>query len=414
MAIVPTTQKFHTVASNINTVERGSALSNAGREIYTMQDIIDTVGGRLEGTQYVFVAADGTDVENAAELQAAYVTAQGMSPSASRITVIAAPGNYNFSSNFVMDTEYIDLVSLDGNRSIVFNGVGTIVIDESNIFVKGVDVGTKSFAINTSLNFLRIENCRGGNYSFGYAVEIMASSIFIDCVGGYASFGGEAGIASGTFINCTGDTRAFAGSGSADGVFINCTGGLESFGSAGGSANGTFTDCTGGDYSFGTGGSANGTFTNCTGGHYSFGGSSGSANGVFTNCEGLLESFGNGSADGTFTNCTGGDESFGRYGSANGTFTNCRGGYYSFGKNITDGVFTNCIGGDYSFGNDAGILSGTLSNCIGGEGSFGGDDGVLSGKLYYCRLTAGTFTSVSGSGVTRLCIDGNNVENNQG
>jgi hypothetical protein len=42
MAIVPTTQKFHTVASNINTVERGSALSNAGREIYTMQDIIDT------------------------------------------------------------------------------------------------------------------------------------------------------------------------------------------------------------------------------------------------------------------------------------------------------------------------------------------------------------------------------------
>lgn len=29
-------------------------------------------GGGLEGSQYVFVAADGTDVENAQELQAAY------------------------------------------------------------------------------------------------------------------------------------------------------------------------------------------------------------------------------------------------------------------------------------------------------------------------------------------------------
>jgi len=42
MPTIPSGQKFHTVASNINTVERGSALSNAGREIYTMQDITDT------------------------------------------------------------------------------------------------------------------------------------------------------------------------------------------------------------------------------------------------------------------------------------------------------------------------------------------------------------------------------------
>ena len=42
MSTIPSGQKFHTVASNINTVERGSALSNAGREVYTMQDITDT------------------------------------------------------------------------------------------------------------------------------------------------------------------------------------------------------------------------------------------------------------------------------------------------------------------------------------------------------------------------------------
>lgn len=47
MSTIPSGQKFHTVASNINTVERGSALSNAGREVYTMQDITDTVSAGL-------------------------------------------------------------------------------------------------------------------------------------------------------------------------------------------------------------------------------------------------------------------------------------------------------------------------------------------------------------------------------
>ena len=45
MPIIPTDQKFHTLDADTPTQERGSALANAGREIYTMQDIIDTVGG---------------------------------------------------------------------------------------------------------------------------------------------------------------------------------------------------------------------------------------------------------------------------------------------------------------------------------------------------------------------------------
>lgn len=45
MPIIPTDQKFHTLDAETPTQERGSALANAGREIYTMQDIIDTVGG---------------------------------------------------------------------------------------------------------------------------------------------------------------------------------------------------------------------------------------------------------------------------------------------------------------------------------------------------------------------------------
>jgi hypothetical protein len=43
MATIPTGQKFHTVPSNVQTAERGSALANSQREIYTMQDVIDTI-----------------------------------------------------------------------------------------------------------------------------------------------------------------------------------------------------------------------------------------------------------------------------------------------------------------------------------------------------------------------------------
>jgi hypothetical protein len=47
MSTIPTGQKFHTVASNVVTQERGSALANSQREIFTMQDIVDTVSAEI-------------------------------------------------------------------------------------------------------------------------------------------------------------------------------------------------------------------------------------------------------------------------------------------------------------------------------------------------------------------------------
>jgi hypothetical protein len=278
---------------------------------------LQTVGGGLSGTQYVYVAADGTDVENAAELQAAYVTAQGMSPSiTNRITIIAAPGNYNFSTaNFVMSTQYIDLVSLDGNKSIVFNGSNTIEITANDVFVKGVDVGTLNFTIANSLNLLRVENCTGGDSSFG-----------------------DGGIASGTFTNCTGGDSSFGGGGgTASGTFNNCTGGKFSFGGGGGTASGTFNNCTGGNISFGGGGVADGVFNSCTGGENSFGGDGGTASGVFTNCTGGDSSFGgSGTSSGIFTSCVGGEYSFGGNGTLSGFLYYCR---------LTSGAFETPTGG---------------------------------------------------------------------
>lgn len=52
MATIPSGQKFHTVASTVDTENKGSAGLNAQRTIFTMQDIQDTVtaGGGVDGS----------------------------------------------------------------------------------------------------------------------------------------------------------------------------------------------------------------------------------------------------------------------------------------------------------------------------------------------------------------------------
>ena len=444
----------------------------------TVQEIANLGGGGgLEGTQYVFVAANGTDIENAAELQAAYnlaVTKATPIPTPKAIgvaafenspgdyavyfnnyqdlfnnfpsfgiypviingvnynmdyyssamggikvylptglsfnsitvtdfvinttTIIAAPGNYNFeSSNFVMDTEYVNLVSLDGNKSIVFNSsniFGTIKITANNIFVKGVDTLLKPFNVENNLKLLTIENCKGGDYSFGnssFSNPQTISGTFIGCEAGNSSFGGSQGATtSGTFINCVSEAASFGEF--ATGIFDNCKSGNDAFGVS--IASGTFTNCNSGINSFGIT-TSSGTFRNCIANDYSFG------------------SYG-GTASGNFNNCKAGDYSFGPGGSLNaiGTFTYCKAGDWSFGSGT--GTFTNCEAGSNSFG-AVNLANGTYNYCIAGSNSFGTNMGPsISGQLYYCRLTSGTFRTVTGAGKTVYCVDGNGDPNNQG
>jgi hypothetical protein len=372
-------------------------------------------GGRIEGSQYIFVAAKGTDVENAIELQAAYDLAKTMSPTANkRITVIAAPGYYNFGDvDFIMDTEYIDLVSLDGNRSIIFNSTPTITTNgninviANDVFVKGVDVSSRRFIIGNDLNLLKVENCIGGDFSFGGSFPTMGANNSIIEV-------------SGTFINCEARDYSFSSNpmiykGNPSGTFIDCKGRNLCFL---GLASGTFTNCVVEDNSFGFFGTASGIFTNCIGGEGSFGsGINSTASGIFTNCIGGDGSFGSGddsTASGTFTNCVAENNSFGAFATASGTFTNCVGGVSCFaGQGIASGTFNYCIASLESFGS-GNLASGIFTNCIGGEGSFtaGGYGGDLTGKLYYCR-TRGLFNTVSSGGRTYYCIDGNGHVNNQ-
>jgi hypothetical protein len=366
-------------------------------------------GGGLEGTQYVFVAANGTDIENAAELQTAYnlavtkatpivtptniplsnvtdngggnynmtltnssdasyfstggtydiiingtsyqVIVQGimgnmlflmnLTPGLSfssftlevttypKVTVIAAPGNYNFeNSTFIMDTEYVSLVSLDGNRSIIFNSSdseGTLWLLANNVYLKGVDVQTKSLSVASGLNKVIVENCKGGNYSFGFGGNI-----------------------SGTYINCEGGDYSFASmptSSAPVGVYGNSGDPL-----------------------------ASGTFINCVAGGASFGAAfmvSAEASGIFTNCSSI-----NGS-------------SFG----------------FSFNSSIASGTFTDCVAGVQSFGAGSGgaIASGVFRRCIAGFLSFA-KNALMSGKFYYCEMSD-TFSIPLVPGVALYCIE---------
>jgi hypothetical protein len=311
--------------------------------------------GELGGTHYLFVKGDGTDTENAAELQAAYNEAKLLLPIGATqedaITILVAPGLYNFgSTEFELDTEYINIVALNstvpirlygpiGNSRVSLNSVdplGTIFVNANNVYVYGINVASKNFKIGDNLPDIKIESCSGGDFSFGGV-----------------PFGDTPLDISGTFINCQGGDLSFAGNGEANGRFIGCQGRQESFGYD--FASGEFIDCIGGDFSF-------------------------AAAGIMS---------------GTFENCKGGIGSFGTIG--------------AIGKSIT----RNCQSGDGSFGFGSVILDSTFEYCTGGEDSFGKTFLTTNeGKFYNCRLTVGTFDTPTLNGFIVLGIDGNNTVQN--
>jgi hypothetical protein len=261
-----------TAAASLTGTEQLPLVQSGSTVKTTAQDIANLVNAGIGGTNYIYVMADGTDVENAAELSAAYTASIALSPSATnRITIVCGPGEYNFgSSPFVMSTQYIDLVSLDGNRSVLFNSAnaaGTISITANDVFVKGVDVGTKAFVIGDNLSLLKVENCKGGDNSFtgGANVTMTVSGTFTNCVGGNSSFAGEYQTASGTFTNCVGGDNSFGFVfASTSGVFTNCVANDSSFGAFYYSVySGTATNCVAGYRGFGGDGNMNGKVYFC-------------------------------------------------------------------------------------------------------------------------------------------------------
>jgi len=74
MPNIPLTNKIHTVTSGVETVNRGSAQANAGREAYTIQDLADTIGGggtiggSITSGQIAFGSATADSIEGNANI----------------------------------------------------------------------------------------------------------------------------------------------------------------------------------------------------------------------------------------------------------------------------------------------------------------------------------------------------------
>lgn len=77
MPNIPVTQKFHTVSGDVDTENKGSALANSDRAVFTMQDIINTVdaapgagtiGGSITAGQIAFGGATANTIEGNANI----------------------------------------------------------------------------------------------------------------------------------------------------------------------------------------------------------------------------------------------------------------------------------------------------------------------------------------------------------
>jgi hypothetical protein len=151
MSTIPSGQKFHTVPSNVQTVERGSALANSQREIYTMQDIIDTAG--LPYKVYTaLLIQNGTSAPVATVLQNtlgvvptyAYTnvgqyTISGITPSpfdVSKTFIIVQGGQFNVIGNIVgggPDAGKIQLLNYD-TSGVVINASGNLIYLEIRVY----------------------------------------------------------------------------------------------------------------------------------------------------------------------------------------------------------------------------------------------------------------------------------------
>lgn len=291
------------------------------------------------------------------------------------------PGYYRYDA--VINTPYTVITSTNGQSSVRLDSID---VQQDSCDIIGIDT-TNRFKIGSNLTNNRYINCIGrGNFSF-------------NVTNSEATYN-QPTVLAGYFLNC----RAI---------------GFNSFGCYEQCA-GTFENCVAEGYSFGAMGTASGKFYKCRSQYQaSFGGS------VNSNAGG-----GNGVASGDFIHCVSSDKSFGGK-TASGKFVSCIAANCSFGSLTSGATFSgkayHCVAGNYSFGGHYGTeitsFTGEAYYCIAGNGSFcnAGGAGSLTGQLYGCIIkhTAGltdakTFKTVSGSGITRNCIDGNNAANNQG
>ena len=161
MAIIPNAQKFHTLSSSTVTSDLGSARANSGREVYTMQDIINTVDGsisRVTGTGTTNslvmwtngpngVIGDANIQINSTDIA---ITSSGNNIAIGSTAVSASPG-----SNSVLIGSSITTNGSDQQINIGYNntstGTSNLIIGSSNTQTGNGSYSVLIGSLNTSV-----------------------------------------------------------------------------------------------------------------------------------------------------------------------------------------------------------------------------------------------------------------------
>lgn len=221
MAIIPIAQKFHTVSSTVDTVDRGSAGFQSERQIFTMQDIINTVsatGGSIDGSGVQYAIPVFTDTNTISSLgigttgQVLTSAGPGVNPSFQTISAGAAnvtdttsginvtsPGTQNIFIGF-------EAGNLNSSNENVYIGyqAGEVSTGSDNTFIgnesgEGATTGSRNVAIGheageaigAGANGVYIGwnagSSNGGvsnNVSIGYQAAAGTDSVFIGYLAG--------------------------------------------------------------------------------------------------------------------------------------------------------------------------------------------------------------------------------------
>ena len=138
MATVPSGQKFHTVPSNVETNNLGSKLANDQREIFTMQDIADTVASSVSSNPQVI----DLKVTNGTVVTGTTVGTISQSLLIPANTFTSAGGMLEFMARFQKTgTAGNQSTAVLLNTSVSFSGATTIAsftISSSNTYVQAI------------------------------------------------------------------------------------------------------------------------------------------------------------------------------------------------------------------------------------------------------------------------------------
>lgn len=159
-----------------------SLAGSAGSRKIRGGEIINSV---LSAENYIFVNAKGTPSQNGSNLVNAYNNAISATPNGlplsddNRYTILLAPGQYQLPSPLSLTAEYVDLVSITGQKDVFITASSTpLLVLTDNIKLVGINVGTYDLTILYELVNVIVENCGNNLYTINRSVKVERREYF--------------------------------------------------------------------------------------------------------------------------------------------------------------------------------------------------------------------------------------------